>query len=168
LVYFGLANFRKYRGAAMIPQKETDQPPSPGTPKRILGILTVAGLALAGLGAYGYYVGWPIAIVLLASPVILPIVGGAMVDRRITPLRALQYLWMIPLFVIMQLLLWAMALLTYVGPLYLPVLVIGDYWFSYLLGVVLVILTVKYLGQKINDLFESVTDRLTSFLPDID
>jgi len=137
-------------------------------PKRVLGILTVAGLALAGLGAYGYYVGWPVAIVLLASPLVLPIVGGAMVDRRITPLKALQYLWMIPLFVILQLLLWAMVLLTYIGPLYLPVLVIGNYWFSYLLGIVLVILTVKYLGDKVKDLFENVADKLTSILPDID
>jgi len=137
-------------------------------PKRVLGILTVAGLALAGLGAYGYYVGWPVAIVLLASPLVLPIVGGAMVDRRITPLKALQYLWMIPLFVILQLLLWAMVLLTYIGPLYLPVLVIGNYWFSYLLGIVLVILTVKYLGDKVKDLFEKVADKLTSILPDIE
>jgi len=48
------------------------------------------------------------------------------------------------------------------------VLVIGDYWFSYLLGIVLVILTVKYLGDKVKDLFEKVADKLTSILPDID
>src|SRR5262245_58608379 len=151
----------------MLTQEKPDKSPH-GTPKRILGILTTAGLALAGLGAYGYYAGWPVAVVLLGSPIILPVVVGGMMDRRITPLKALQYLWMIPLLVILQLLLWAMVLLTFIGPLYLPVLVIGNYWFSYLLGIVLVILTVKYLGDKVKDLFENVADKLTSILPDID
>jgi len=121
------------------------------------------------LGGYGYYVGWPVAIVLLASPFVLPVVIGSMMDRRITPLKALQYILMIPMFVVMQVLLWALMFVLYVGPFCLPLLVLGkDNWLSYILGAALVILTVKYLGTKIENVFESVVDKLTSILPEID
>ena len=49
-----ISNYR--RTGSPKEHEKTDKSP-PGTSKRILGILTGAGLKLAGLGAYGYYVG---------------------------------------------------------------------------------------------------------------